>query len=86
MSTERCSVTLYTGRLPSDYVHTSASRNILIISDKDPENSPESWEFLYLYGNHWLILMRSTAAAFRCPSEVFSHQCETPALLLVNQS
>ena len=34
-------------------VQASASRNILIISNKDPENSPEDWEFLYLYGNHW---------------------------------
>ena len=31
----------------------SASRNLLIISKRDPENSPEYSEFVYLQGNHW---------------------------------
>ena len=33
---------------------TSAFRNILIISKRDPENIPEYSEFLYLCGNHWV--------------------------------
>ena len=31
----------------------SASRNLLIICKRDPENSPEYLAFLYLCGNHW---------------------------------
>ena len=31
----------------------SASRNILIIHRRDPDNSPEYAGFLYLCGNHW---------------------------------
>ena len=31
----------------------SASHNLFIISNGDPENTPGSSEFLYVYGNHW---------------------------------
>ena len=33
--------------------NTSASRNLLTISKRDPENSPGYSEFLYLCGNRW---------------------------------
>ena len=32
---------------------SSPSRNLLIISKRDSENSPECLNFLYLCGNHW---------------------------------
>ena len=35
------------------WTHTSASRNLLIISKRDTENSPEHSEFLCVCGNHW---------------------------------
>ena len=38
---------------PTGRGSTSASRNLVIISKRDPENSPEFSEFLYLCGNHW---------------------------------
>ena len=34
------------------YLHASASRNLIIISNRDPENSPEYSELLHLCGNH----------------------------------
>ena len=37
----------------------SASRNLLIFSKRDPEDSPEYSEFLYLCGNHWPTVTRS---------------------------
>ena len=36
--------------------HASASRNLLIFSKRDPENSPEFSEFLYLCGNGCTML------------------------------
>ena len=35
-------------------VEISASRNLLIISKRDPENSPEYSKYLDLCGNHWI--------------------------------
>ena len=38
---------------PTQRASASASRNLLIISKRDPENSPAYSEFIYLCGHHW---------------------------------
>ena len=41
-------------------VQASASRILFLFSKRDPGNSPEHSNFLYLYGNHWCRVLRET--------------------------
>ena len=47
------------------WLQSSASRNLLIISNRDPESSPEYSEVLYLYGNRAAGCRRPTQRSAR---------------------
>ena len=66
MRTDRHSEVLYVHSELRGSVAGSASRNLLIISKGDPENSPEYSEFHYLCGNYWLQELLQQERAVVC--------------------
>ena len=63
----------------SNYVcdQASASRNLLIISNGDPENTPEYSEFLYVYENHWIRLLVCSVLRSFCSGASFQLSANT---------
>ena len=56
-------------------------RNLLILSNRCPENSPEYSEFLYLYENHCSRVLRRSACAGRAVGGSRTGECPSALLL-----
>ena len=55
-----------------EYDHSSASCNLLMISKRHPENTPEYSDFLYLYGIQWITGVANERVGYVSSTSFFS--------------